>query len=78
VLGILNDERVQAPYEIGTCYDDVAAKTKEAGGNSAIEVYSDSQITGNISNSSTTSSGIDGAGNVPSVGIADCRTPPVG
>ena len=30
---------------------------KEAGGNGAIEVYSDSQITGIVSNSSTTSSG---------------------
>ena len=57
VLGIINDERVQAPYEMGRYYDDVAAKVKEAGGNGAIEVYSDSQITGIVSNSSTTSSG---------------------
>ena len=67
VLGIINDERLQAPYEMGRYYDDVAAKVKKAGGNGAIEVYSNSQITGIVSNSSTTSSGTAsayGAGNV--------------
>ncbi len=67
VLGIINDERLQAPYEMGRYYDDVAAKVKEAGGNGANEVYSDSQITAIVSNSSTTSSGTVsayGAGNV--------------
>jgi hypothetical protein len=48
-------------------YHDVAAKVKKAGGNGAIEAYSNSQITAIVSNSSTTSSGTvsaHGAGNV--------------
>jgi hypothetical protein len=67
VLGIINDERLQAPFEMARYYHDVAAKVKKAGGNGAIEVYSNSQITGIVSNSSTTSSGsvsAYGAGNV--------------
>jgi len=51
---------------MGRYYADVAAKVKEAGGNGAIEVYSNSQITAIVSNSSTTSSGTVnayGAGN---------------
>jgi hypothetical protein len=67
VLGIINDERLQAPFEMARYYHDVAAKVKKAGGNGAIEVYSDSQITAIVSNSFTTSSGTVsgyGAGNV--------------
>jgi hypothetical protein len=67
VLGIINDERVQAPFEMQRYYHDVAAKVKQAGGNGAIEAYSNSQITAIVSNSSTTSSGTVsayGAGNV--------------
>ena len=67
VLGIINDERVQAPFEMQRYYHDVAAKVKQAGGNGAIEAYSDSQITALVSNSFTTSSGTAsayGAGNV--------------
>jgi hypothetical protein len=48
-------------------YHDVAAKVKQAGGNGAIEVHSNSRITAIVSNSSTTSSGTVsayGAGNV--------------
>jgi hypothetical protein len=57
VLGIINDKRLQAPFEMARYYHDVAAKVKKAGGNGAIEAYSNSQITGIVSNSSTTSSG---------------------
>ena len=67
VLGIINDERLQAPFEMQRYYHDIAAKVKGAGGNGAIEVYSNSQITAIVSNSSTTSSGTVsayGAGNV--------------
>ena len=67
VLGIINDERVQAPFEMARYYHDVAAKVKQAGGNAAIEASSDSQVTGIVSNSSTTSSGTMsayGVGNV--------------
>src|SRR5262249_24736197 len=67
VLGIINDERVQAPFEMARYYHDVAAKVKQAGGNGAIEVSSNSQVTGIVSNSFTTSSGTVsayGAGNV--------------
>jgi len=67
VLGIINDERLQAPFEMQRYYHDVAAKVKQAGGNGAIEAYSNSQITAIVSNSSTTSSGTVsayGAGNV--------------
>src|SRR5262245_8722804 len=67
VLGIINDERLQAPFEMQRYYHDIASKVKQAGGNGAIEVYSDSQITGLVSNSFTTSSGTvsaNGAGNV--------------
>jgi len=38
-------------------YHDVASKVKQAGGNGAIEAYSNSQITAIVSNSSTTSFG---------------------
>src|SRR5437762_12854974 len=67
VLGIINDERLQAPFEMERYYHDFAAKVKQAGGNGAIEAYSDSQITGIVTNSSTTTSGTVsayGAGNV--------------
>jgi hypothetical protein len=66
VLGIINDERLQAPFEMQRYYHDVAAKVKQTGGNGAIEAYSDSQVTGIVSNSSTISSGTVsayGAGN---------------
>jgi hypothetical protein len=67
VLGIINDERLQAPFEMQRYYHDVAAKVKKAGGNGAIEAYSNSQITAIVTNSYTTSSGrvsAYGAGNV--------------
>ena len=67
VLGIINDERLQAPFEMQRYYHDIAAKVKQAGGSGAIEAYSNSQITAIVSNSSTTSSGTVtayGAGNV--------------
>src|SRR6266446_4726270 len=51
VLGIINDERVQAPFEMARYYHDIAAKVKKAGGNGAIEAYSNSQITAILSNS---------------------------
>jgi hypothetical protein len=57
VLGIINDERVQAPFEMQRYYHDVAAKVKQAGGNGAIEAYSNSQVTAIVSGSSTISSG---------------------
>jgi hypothetical protein len=66
VLGIINDERLQAPFEMARYYHDIAAKVKKAAGNGAIEAYSNSQITAIVSNSSTTSSGTVsayGAGN---------------
>ena len=66
VLGIINDERLQAPFEMARYYHDVAAKVKQAGGNGAIEALSESQVTGIVSNSTTTSSGTVnayGAGN---------------
>jgi len=67
VLGIINDERLQAPFEMQRYYHDVAAKVKQAGGNGAIEAYSKSQVTAIVSSSSTISSGTAsayGAGNV--------------
>jgi hypothetical protein len=57
VLGIIRDERVQAPFEMQRYYHDVAAKVKQAGGNGAIEAYSNSQVTAIVSGSSTISSG---------------------
>jgi len=56
-LGIINDERVQAPFEMQSYYHDVAAKVKQAGGNGAIEAYSNSQVTAIVSGSSTIGSG---------------------
>jgi hypothetical protein len=58
VLGIIKDERVQAPYEMGRYYADVAAKVKQAGESAAIELFSISQVTGTVSNSLTTSAGM--------------------
>ena len=57
MLGIINDERLQAPFEMARYYHDVAAKVKQAGGNGAIEAYSNSQVTAIVSGSSTISSG---------------------
>jgi hypothetical protein len=57
VIGIINDERLQAPFEMQRYYHDVASKVKQAGGNGAIEAYSNSQVTAIVSNSSTISSG---------------------
>jgi hypothetical protein len=37
VLGVINDERVQAPFEMARYYHDVAAKVKQVGGNGAID-----------------------------------------
>src|SRR4029077_15922756 len=67
VLRVINDERLQAPFEMARYYHDIASKVKKSRGNGAIEVYGYSQITAIVSNSSTTSSGTVtayGAGNV--------------
>jgi len=69
VLGIINDERLQAPFEMQRYYHDVASKVKQAGGNGAIEAYSNSQITAIVSNSSTTSSGTASAYSAGNVAV---------